>query len=74
MDAATAKHGDIDDMPADWKLRPLTCDWGDCNKLAVKARFDGSGHGWLPVCHDCALKPIDIDAGIDGPLMHGDYL
>jgi hypothetical protein len=56
-----ARHGDVSDWPDNWPPVEAwkTCDWGECDKPATKARYDARGHGWLPVCDDCAKKPMD---------------
>lgn len=36
----------------------ITCDWGWCGRIAKQARFDAHGHGWLPVCDECAALPV----------------
>lgn len=56
------QHGDVIPWPeADWGplTEMVTCDWGDCEKPAAAAKLDAWGHGWLPVCNDCAKKPTE---------------
>lgn len=58
------KHGDVSDWPINWgEVGKLTCDWDDCDLPAIRARYDGRGHGWLPVCADHAIEPIDDEFG-----------
>lgn len=45
-----ARRAASDDLP----LGVATCDWGDCDKPVVALRKDRWGHGWLPVCIECA--------------------
>ena len=56
------KHGDVqratsDDMPE--HAQGATCDWGECDGPTVAYRYDAWGHGWLPVCEACAVKPLE---------------
>lgn len=53
------EHGVTHTWPEPWgDPKGRTCDWGDCDEPATAARFDAHGHGWLPVCEDCATKPL----------------
>ena len=35
-----------------------TCDWGECDRPTVLERFLPQ-LGWLAVCDECALKPLE---------------
>lgn len=48
------------------RVRPATdpsgtCDWGGCDREAVKWRYDPM-FGWLPVCAPCA-RPVQEPTG-----------
>jgi len=42
---ATVETGERDMMPIS-----ITCDWDDCDEMAVGFRNEVDDHGWLPVC------------------------
>lgn len=50
-------HGAVAPMPDKYKP-PSTCDWGACDEPAMLMRYDRK-LGWLVVCVDCAVLPID---------------
>jgi hypothetical protein len=57
------RHGEVASWPLSWgPPGVLPCDWGGCERVAVAARFDAWGHGWLPVCAECAIKPDSLEA------------
>lgn len=48
-------HGTTSPLRPD--LRGTGCDWGNCDRAAALIRYDFL-EGWLPVCEQCARKPV----------------
>jgi hypothetical protein len=56
---APAVHGEVHSWPEDiWPGMEIQCDWGNCEKIAIVARYDAHGFGWLPCCEDCAKEVV----------------